>query len=83
VWHTTFIVGTSRHVLPQLLHLATVRRGFTLAILVGTFGRMMKQKETLLFVTDSDFPFGIVWVAMLVTDHFISTRWIIISSTSV
>ena len=83
MWHPTFIVGATRHVLPQRLHLATIWRGFTLAILVGTFGRVMEQKETLLFVTDSDFPFGIVWVAMLVTDHFISTRWIIISSTSV
>jgi hypothetical protein len=40
----------------------------------------MKQQQTLLFVTDSNLPFRIVWVAMLITNRIVSTsssifRW--------
>lgn len=63
----TIIILAAFHVSPQTLHIGTVWCYGTAAILVRAFGRMMQQKQSLLFVPNADFPLWVVPVVRYYT----------------
>lgn len=60
VRNAALIIFAALHVSPQPLHVGAMRCNRALSIFIGALGGVMQQQQSLLLVTDSDLPFGVV-----------------------